>query len=77
MIGCCGCTKAGCYQDQDVVEYFTGNKGQAQGYDDQIGGNRIQRNSDPDYNMAQPAPPQRGIVEERKNPGQTQLIDLK
>ena len=24
MIGCCFCTKAGCYQDKDAVEYYVG-----------------------------------------------------
>ena len=27
MIGCCWCTTAKCYQDKDVVEYYTGGQG--------------------------------------------------
>ena len=24
MIGCCFCTKAGCYQDKEAIEYYVG-----------------------------------------------------
>ena len=24
MIGCCACTKSGCYQDKEAVEYYVG-----------------------------------------------------
>ena len=27
MIGCCWCTTSKCYQDKDVIEYYTGHGG--------------------------------------------------
>ena len=27
MVGCCGCTKSGCYQDKDKIEYYVGGAG--------------------------------------------------
>ena len=33
MVGCCGCTKAGCYQDKDKVVYYVPGKEGNGGFD--------------------------------------------
>ena len=74
MVGCCFCTKAGCYQDKDQVEWYVGGQG-AKAFEYNGGEQARMNGSDYERRGAPVRQNMPGIEEEEKQ--DNQLIDIK